>query len=63
MDELKEIIDSKGIKLGFIAKELGITYQGLLNKLQCKTKFNAVEISILKDILNLSLEEIDRIFL
>lgn len=63
MEELKEIIKNSGLKATFIAEKLGLSRSAYYNKIDGKTKFNAVEISSLKEILNLSLEQVDRIFL
>lgn len=63
MKELRDIIKSKGITMTFIAKKLGISREALRRKLNGDTLFNAVEIKILKEILNLSLEQVERIFL
>lgn len=59
---LKEKIDECGYKLKFVAKQLEITYQGLLNKLQNKTEFTASEIQTLVDLLNLSETDRNAIF-
>ena len=41
---LKEIRESKGIKVNYICKLLGITRQSLNNKESGKTKFSALEV-------------------
>ena len=38
---LREKIDQSGYKLRFIAKKIGITYQGLLNKINNRSEFRA----------------------
>lgn len=44
---LREKIDQSGYKLRFIAKKIGITYQGLLNKINNRSEFRANEIQAL----------------
>lgn len=59
---LREKIDDSGYKLRFIAGKLGITYQGFLKKINNETEFKATEIQNLKELLNLTDEERDKIF-
>lgn len=59
---LRKKIDDSGYKLTFIAKQLGITYQGFLKKSNNETEFKATEIQILKTLLNLTDDERDCIF-
>ncbi len=59
---LREKIDESGYKLRFIAKKIGITYQGFLKKVNNETEFKASEIQKLKELLNLTDEERDNIF-
>ena len=44
---LREKIDQSGYKLRFIAKKIGITYQGLLNKINNRSEFRANEMIFL----------------
>ena len=44
---LRKKIDESGYKLRFIAKQIGITYQGFLKKINNETEFKAKEIMIL----------------
>lgn len=60
---LKQKINDSGYRLDFIAKQLGITYQGFLKKLKNETEFKASEIVIMKKILQLSDLELQQIFL
>lgn len=60
---LRKKLDESGYKLRFIARQLGITYQGFLKKINNETEFKASEIQSLKEILNLTDEERDMIFL
>lgn len=59
---LREKIDESGYKLRFIAKQLRITYQGFLNKINNESEFKASEIQILSELLRLSETERDAIF-
>lgn len=59
---LRKKLDESGYKSRFIAKQLGITYQGFLKKINNETEFKASEIQSLKEILNLTDEERDMIF-
>ena len=59
---LRKKIDESGYKLRFIAKKLGITYQGFLNKINNETEFKAGEIQILCNVLKLNIEEKEKIF-
>lgn len=59
---LREKIDQSGYKLRFIAEKIGITYQGLLNKINNRSEFRANEIQALYDLLDLTEEERVAIF-
>lgn len=59
---LREKVDQSGYKLRFIAEKAGITYQGLLNKINNKTEFRAGEIQALYNLLKLTEEERAKIF-
>lgn len=59
---LRDKIEESGYKLSFIAKRIGITYAGLLKKINNETEFKASEIQKLADMLNLSLEEKEEFF-
>lgn len=62
MKLLKEFIDRSGISLTNIAKQLGITYVALNNKLKGKYAFTLDESLQLKKILNLTQSEWDAVF-
>ena len=55
-------INELGYKLNFVARKLGITYAGLLKKINNETEFKASEIQILQKLLRLSNAERDEIF-
>ena len=59
---LRNKIDESGYKLRFIAKQLGITYQGFLKKINNETEFKATEIQILFDLLRMTEAERNAIF-
>lgn len=59
---LQEKLNKSSFRMTFVAKELGITYQALLNKLNNKCEFTAGEITTLGILLHLTGAEVDRIF-
>jgi hypothetical protein len=60
---LKNKIKESGLRLGFIVEKLGTSYAWFKKKLEGKKDFNAAEIQMLCEILNITdLEEKDRIF-
>jgi hypothetical protein len=60
---LSEKIKTSGLKLGFIAEKLGISYHWLKKKIDNETAFKAEEIFILCDILKITdLQEKEEIF-
>lgn len=59
---LREELDRSGISITFIAKKMGISREGLYNKLNNQTEFKASEIVALSEILNLSTDKRDKIF-
>jgi hypothetical protein len=60
--KLKVLIDSSGYKIRFIAEQIGLTYQGFVNKINDIAKFRANEIAILCDLLKISDDERNAIF-
>ena len=61
--KLKQAIDASGLKKVFIAEKLGLSYQGYLKKENGINEFVTSELKIMKDLLNLSDEEVSQIFL
>lgn len=59
---LRSKIDESGYKLRYIAKQLGITYQGFLKKIKNETEFKASEIQVLCELLHLTEAERNAIF-
>lgn len=55
---LREKIDGCGFKLVFVAKQLGISYQAFLKKLNNETEFKTSEVMILKELLHLTDDEV-----
>lgn len=64
MEELKKIINEKGLKYSFLTKKLGIAYNTLCRKLNGKSEFKSSEIAILSEILGITdTDKIINIFL
>ena len=59
---LKQKIDASGYKLKYIATQIGLSYQGFLNKLNNKSEFTAHEILALCKLLNIDIMEKESIF-
>lgn len=59
---LRDKIEKSGYRIGFVAKQIGLTYQGFLKKVSNKTEFKANEIQGLCVLLNLSSAEKEAIF-
>lgn len=63
LNELNRIIETSGLKKQKIASELGLSLQGLLNKLKGERPFQLDEIKPLCDVLHLTNAQRDHIFL
>ena len=61
-DLLIQKMDESGYRRLYIAEQCGLTYQGLMNKVNNKSDFTAPEIKILRILLKLSPEEVEAIF-
>lgn len=59
---LREKIDACGFKLVYVAKQVGVSYQAFLKKLNNETEFKASEVMILKELLHLTDDEVMEIF-
>ncbi len=59
---LREKIEDSGYKLTFIAKQLDITYAGLLKKINNETEFKVSEVAVLRELLKLGTEDVQKIF-
>ena len=59
---LRKAIEESGYRLRWIAKQIGISYQCLINKIENKSEFKAVEISTLASLLRLSDSQAKSIF-
>jgi len=59
---LKTLIDESGFKITFIAKALGLTYQGLSNKLNNIATFKTNEVAILCSLLKIDDKTSNAIF-
>lgn len=60
--ELRRRIEAKGLKYGFIAKQLGISRYALQMKIDNDSEFRVSEVDVLAAILGLTLVEKDAIF-
>ena len=59
---LKKIIKEKGLKTGYLAEKLHLSYTSLKNKIRGEVEFKTTEIALLKEELGLTNEEISSIF-
>ena len=55
-NRIKIIMNNKGIERSYLAKKLKISYNTLTNKLNGKSEFSAIQMSMLKELLNLDNE-------
>lgn len=62
-EELKEAIDKSGLKMGFIAANIGVSAATLTNKVNGRTEFTASEIANISNVLKLTRQQRDKIFL
>lgn len=51
---LRQLIDESGLKKAYVAKKIGLTYQGLKNKLDGISDFTVTEMNALCGVLNIS---------
>lgn len=59
---LEEAITRSGLKKGFIAAQLGLTYQGFYNKVNGAQEFRQGEINRLRELLGLTRDQAEAIF-
>ena len=59
---LNKYIKARGYKSGFIASQLGITYQAFHKKMTGQSSFTALEAQELKRLLRIKSEDMPRIF-
>ena len=59
---LRQKIDESGYKLQFLAEKCGLTYYGLMKKVNNETEFKTSEVMILKELLHLTDDEVMEIF-
>ena len=59
---LREYINRSGLKRTYVAKKLGLSYQGYLNKESGKSEFTQSEIQDLCDLLSITALDKERIF-
>jgi len=60
---LEQAIKNSGLKRKYIAEQLGLSYQGFLDKIRGKTEFVGSEIVRMKDILRIDEKTVSEIFL
>lgn len=60
---LQGIIADSGVKRSHLAKICGLSRQGFYDKLNGKYMFTVDEVKILKNVLHLTLKQVDDIFL
>lgn len=62
-DALRELIESKGLKMKYVAEYLGLSRYGFKLKMDNRQEFKTSEVSALCELLNISsLETKERIF-
>ena len=59
---LQTAIEQSGLRMDYIAKNIGLSHQGLRNKVTGKREFKAGEIAALSELLRLTSETRDQIF-
>ena len=59
---LKQKIDASGYKVIYLAERVGLTPQGFYKKLKDGSEWTFSQVMVLKELLHLSKEEVDRIF-
>ena len=59
---LRDVINKSGLTITFISDKMGLTREGLYNKLNGLSEFKASEIVRLSEILHLSSEKREKIF-
>lgn len=59
---LGEVIEDRGLKLGYIAEQLGLSSQGFRKKIKNESEFKVSEVASLKEILSLTEAEVQQIF-
>ena len=62
VDLLETVIERSGLKKTFIAKSMGLSYQGFLNKIRGENEFKQGEIDSLSRILRLNSDEKEAMF-
>ena len=53
-EKLKKVISDSGLKYSYIAEKVGLTYQGLKNKIENKSLFNVEEVEKWCNILDIT---------
>lgn len=61
-EKLRDAIQASGISIVYLANKLGLTREGLYNKINGLTEFKASEIINISDVLHLNVSQRDSIF-
>lgn len=61
--KLVNMIDQKGSSLLQVADLLGVTYPTIMSRINCRSEFKASEIAKIKKAFNLSMAEVEELFL
>lgn len=59
---LREKIKNSGVKVTFIASQLGITYMAFTNRMNGKVEFRMNEVRKIAELLHLTQDEVQQIF-
>lgn len=59
---LRQVIDDSGLKRYYLANQLGLTYPGLLKKINNESEFKASEITAICEILGINNSLREKIF-
>lgn len=60
---LEDKIQESGLRIGFIAEKMGISLQALNKKRNGEIEFSLKDVRVLKELLGLSVSEVNKIFL
>lgn len=63
VEKLRELIEASGLKRGYIAERLGLTFAGFRKKANGENEFVASEIKELASIFSLTSDQVQDIFL
>lgn len=61
-NSLLQFIKENNVLIGKLAKEIGLTHQGFMKKVKGLNSFKAIEILKISKALNLSIEDVNKLF-